>query len=460
MVKYTEDEIIKKIIEIESTNGLNNLYVENIPLWHIIRYRMRGYYFLRNGINDISSGHKSKFTLKGARYFFISFFQFIKLFIIKARPKVCFFGFTRLESVNGFFIDKFIDPIISEANIKGSDFLYFNNQYGEHSIPRNNEHGIIYTDFINLFSLLIGVFVLPYLYIKNRSAYKKVIKVTQRYIVESNKVILYILLKSSTIFIQKKIYAIIFRRLEVKSIVGVSRVTFIPQSLAAKQLEVKVIEVQHGITQGLTNLYSGYNNPVVDPDFFCAFGNFCPSTVFGIDQSKVINVGWAFKDYIKKSSPSIQKSDAVLVISEPQISEKLINFIVVLSRRFPDVYFHIRRHPQEIFNALQLNILKENSHIIDVSSRQCSQIAILPYDFIIGENSSVLYEALSLGKKVGRINCNGLDAIGYNTTNSDGFYYINHIEDFSRFVNTTVINTSILQIYSNFNSSLFKSLIS
>ena len=259
----------------------------------------------------------------------------------------------------------------------------------------------------------------------------------------------------------KRRYILLFlKKLNIRSILGVSRVTFIPQSLAAKQLKIKVIEIQHGITQGLTNLYSGYNNLVVDPDFFCTFGNFCPSTVFGIDQSKVINVGWAFKDYIKRSSQSIQKSDAVLVISEPEISEKLLNFIVALSRKFPDVYFHIRRHPQELFNALQLKILKENSHIIDVSSKQCSQIAILPYNFVIGENSSVLYESLSLGKKVGRINCNGLNAIGYDATNSDGFYYINDIEDFSHFMDAAVINTGKLQIYSDFNSNLFNSLIS
>lgn len=460
MTENRENELIEKIINIELLNGLNELYVEDIPLWHIIRYRMRGYYFLRNGINDISSGSRSKFKLENIRYFFISFFQFIRLFFIKVNPKVCFFGFTRLESVNGFYIDKFIDPIISEIQIKESDFLYFNNQYREHSIPRNNEHGIIYTDFINLFSLLVGVFVLPYLYMRNRLVYMKVIKVTQKYISDSNKIILYLLLKSSTIFVQKKIYAIIFKKLNIRSIVGVSRVTFIPQSLAAKQLKIKVIEIQHGITQGLTNLYSGYNNLVVDPDFFCTFGNFCPSTVFGIDQSKVINVGWAFKDYIKRSSQSIQKSDAVLVISEPEISEKLLNFIVALSRKFPDVYFHIRRHPQELFNALQLKILKENSHIIDVSSKQCSQIAILPYNFVIGENSSVLYESLSLGKKVGRINCNGLNAIGYDAANSDGFYYINDIEDFSHFMDAAVINTGKLQIYSDFNSNLFNSLIS
>lgn len=110
-----------------------------------------------------------------------------------------------MESVNGFYIDKFIDPIISEIQIKESDFLYFNNQYREHSIPRNNEHGIIYTDFINLFSLLVGVFVLPYLYMRNRLVYMKVIKVTQKYISDSNKIILYLLLKSSTIFVTRDI---------------------------------------------------------------------------------------------------------------------------------------------------------------------------------------------------------------------------------------------------------------
>ena len=94
----------------------------------------------------------------------------------------------------------------------------------------------------------------------------------------------------------------------------------------------------------------------------------------------------------------------------------------------------------------------------DVYKRQ--QIAILPYNFVIGENSSVLYESLSLGKKVGRINCNGLNAIAYDAANSDGFYYINDIEDFSHFMDATVINTGKLQIYSDFNSNLFNSLIS
>ncbi|WP_034524455.1 hypothetical protein [Bacteroides stercorirosoris] len=122
MTENRENELIEKIINIELLNGLNELYVEDIPLWHIIRYRMRGYYFLRNGINDISSGSRSKFKLENIRYFFISFFQFIRLFFIKVNPKVCFFGFTRLESVNGFYIDKFIDPIISEIQIKESDF--------------------------------------------------------------------------------------------------------------------------------------------------------------------------------------------------------------------------------------------------------------------------------------------------------------------------------------------------
>lgn len=45
MTENRENELIEKIINIELLNGLNELYVEDIPLWHIIRYRMRGYYF-------------------------------------------------------------------------------------------------------------------------------------------------------------------------------------------------------------------------------------------------------------------------------------------------------------------------------------------------------------------------------------------------------------------------------
>ena len=47
-------------------------------------------------------------------------------------------------------------------------------------------------------------------------------------------------------------------------------------------------------------LYSGYYNPDIDPDYFLTFGDACHKNVFGIPENKIINIGWAFKSYLKQ----------------------------------------------------------------------------------------------------------------------------------------------------------------
>ena len=73
-------------------------------------------------------------------------------------------------------------------------------------------------------------------------------------------------------------YRRIFKNTKPGVIIGVSRITFLPQALAAKSLGIKVVEMQHGITLQNTQ-YSGEYNPKIDPDVFCAFGNSCPLDV-------------------------------------------------------------------------------------------------------------------------------------------------------------------------------------
>ena len=75
------------------------------------------------------------------------------------------------------------------------------------------------------------------------------------------------------------------------------------------------------------------------------------------------------------------------------------------------------------------------ANILDVSSPVNSNIAILSYDFIIGENSTVLYEALSIGKS--RKNYfGGFVLRQYDPTQPDGFYYIHQVEDLKDFIST------------------------
>lgn len=459
MNKMTTDNLIQKILKIESDNQLDNLYIEGIPLWHVVRYRLRGWFFQEHGVNDISKGNNTKLPVNEAlKFFVISFIQFAKLLYNKKHAGVCFFGFTRLESINGTYIDKFVDPIIQETNIK--DYFYFNNQYKTRSKPRLGNRKIIYTDVISVISLIAGLVLFPLLYIWNARVYKQLISVTRAHITKKKKASIYLYVKSSEIFVQSRLWKIVFKVLKTKSIVGVSRVTFMPQSIAAKQLGIRVIELQHGITMGATNLYSGYYDSIIDPDIFCTFGSLCPLNVFGIPQTKIVEIGWAFKNYIAHLNNNVKTlHNTILFISEPEISDILLGVIEELAYKLPDFNFHIRRHPQENYNDIQLDRIKIHPNISDVSSRQCSQLAILPYQFIAGENSSVLFEALSVGKHVCRFNCRGLSAIGYEQNVQDGFYYINSLDEFRAFVNNQNITNAKTQIYSDFNTKLFMSLI-
>lgn len=40
--------------------------------------------------------------------------------------------------------------------------------------------------------------------------------------------------------------------------------------------------------------------PTIDPDYFLTFGDACHKNVFGIPENKIINIGWAFKSYLKQ----------------------------------------------------------------------------------------------------------------------------------------------------------------
>ena len=457
----TQEQILSHILKIEEQEGVNDLYFENIPIWNILKYRLRGYYCTEMGINDITNHSKKNKNPLAKRFKYIckSLSAITKLIISKNKIPYCFVGFTRLEEINGEKMDKFIDPIVSECRYTNKDYIYFNNE-SVHPINRI-DNNIVYTDLIDVFSKLVSIFVFPFLFIKNRRTFIRINNVTRSHFTKNKKAILYLYLKPTIIYIQHYIYKAIFKHIGTKALIGVSRPTFFPQTLAAKKLSIKVIELQHGITHGLTNLYSGVYNEKIDPDYFCTFGDSCPKNVFNIDESKIINIGFALNSFLKRINNKGEGSDnSVLVISEPEPSELILSVVIKLAKLYPGMEFHIRRHPQEVYSESQNMRINQIPNVKDVSSSECSQLAILPYHYIVGDNSSVLFEALSIGKKVGRFNCEGLMSQGYLPGNNDGFCYINELKDFDSFIKTSVLSNGNRTIYSDFNVKLFKQLIS
>ena len=215
---------------------------------------------------------------------------------------------------------------------------------------------------------------------------------------------------------------------------------------------MKVYELQHGITYCESRLYSGYRDEMFIPDFFLAFGDNKPLDVYGIDESRIINVGWALADML-----SMQKSykhrglNDILVISEPEVTDKILSAVMKLSENNPDCNFYIRPHPAEILNNTQLEAINCRSNIYINDNTQYIAITLMEFTHVIGENSTVLYEALSVKKKVAMLYMSGLSPMFLEEADKKFFWHIHSQDDFRKFLAEDITIKADKSIYSKFD---------
>ena len=253
--------------------------------------------------------------------------------------------------------------------------------------------------------------------------------------------------------IVSKFYYVLFKYLGVKRVFGVARTTFVSGSIAAHNLNIPVFEFQHGITFGETEYYSGPRCDAIDPDFFLSFGDMWKGTQFGIDPNSIINIGWAYKEEINSKSNYLQ--DSVIIISSPEISNQMLQVASELAQIYSNYTFYIRCHPYEKYDKKQNMIVESIENLCMDDNSIDSAKALCHYEFVIGSNSSVVYEALNMGKKVGRICYNGIECS--NDGADDGFFYLRDSKDFAKFVASDTIKQHV-QAYSDFNKEIIDSL--
>src|SRR5690606_34942430 len=123
--------------------------------------------------------------------------------------------------------------------------------------------------------------------------------------------------------ISSMLYAPFFRKIKLKNVFIVSRDVFKSALYVAHKNKCKGFEFQHGITQSETALYSGIYQKEYDPQVFLVFGEAWVNDFYGIPKEQIINIGWAYKDYVKEalSQPEKNNENTFLVISSPAITD-------------------------------------------------------------------------------------------------------------------------------------------
>lgn len=373
-----------------------------------------------------------------------------------------FFPFSRLACINGEYLDRFVDPLISLSEMEYSDFFILDppNFMGEYK--RLHKANTIANEGRTVFRQSLKYWykiVTPVVYGKRiKRMYDKCKSVFHLDV----SCLSYYMNVASTFLASYAYYHFWFKILKPRRVFVVFREAYFPQIAVCKRLGIPVAEFQHGITMGDTVSFTGDYDSRIDPDYFLAFGEFWKGPQFGMPIDRIFCVGWAYKDLIaKKIGSDVEKNvGRILVISSPEITDAVIDALSELSKTEKNYGFDIRLHPCEMLSEKQKYKLKKETNAQIVDNKIDSAIALMSYRYVVGENSSVIYEALSLGCKVGMLNLGGLRPPIDRPGIKENFFVINDVNDFERFLGEeNQQSTTKAEFYSDFDNEKFMNFV-
>ena len=448
-----EQTLLKVICRKEIVAGCYNVAINDVPLYSLIRYHVRVTYLKQLGFPQMESTLPyNKWTVFRAGC--VSIYQLIKLLLSRKTISNVFFPWPRVDKINGVYLEKFSDTLIETSKL--TDYaIFLHGAGGVHPTPRLHQEKIVYIEAIKIISDIIVLFCGSFFkrkysdQIRNlrKSVYEAYGQLDKWNELEKQCVCFYI----SSLLLK-----VILKRIRPHNVIGIPRSSMIPATIAARKLNIKVIELQHGITYGETNLYSGYRVPMLEPDFFLAFGDNHPLDVYGISESKIFNIGWPMTDYLEHVPKKHEYGeDDVLVVSEPEVSEMMCKLTLKLAKDNPKIHFYFRPHPAEVLSCGQIEKIKSQSNITIQDKTESISVVLHQFTNIIGENSTVLYEGLSMGKKVGRVFFDGLKPIFLDEEDPSYFWLIHNQDDFLRYLKEDLSSKPSKSIYSPFDKSKF-----
>jgi len=457
----TFEEKIKKITLKEKELGLYEDEILNIPIWRIFRFRIRTQYFKRTTDFNNKSNAKSVKPLFLFKQYCSSFYKIAKLFILNKSYKNVVFAFPRLTKLDDLYLDKFTDPVIKHSNVKENVLIFQRNIAGNDYIPRAHQEQTIESDFIDLTAKIFSIIFFPLFVLLYGKKVKNIYNKAQSFFVLPKSFLISSIITVGEFYVSCYLNKIILKKINAKNVFIVSRGAFKSVILGGRKAKAKVFELQHGVTMADTLLYTGEYHTIADPDYFLTFGEKWIGPQFYIPLEKMVNIGWAYKQETLQGAKKFEVNhNDILVISSPSCTFKLFNLVHELSKQYPKRIFYLRLHPQEAYQKKQLAIIEQTLNLKIESRPIDSAIIVHLYAHIIGENSSVLFEALCAGKKVARLKMNGLEIKDQGGVPQKGFYYLQSIKDFDDYVNdeSPRVNNN-LGIYDAFKEKTVNQLI-
>lgn len=447
-----ESALLEKLYRKEKELQLDDVQIKGIPLWRVVRYYTRLHY-INAQVGYVATTGKQMGVGPKRLKLFSGFWNYLF-----KKDLTLLFTFNRLVKNKGQYLDKLTDPVVEESFIKESNYVIIDppNYVGDY--PRiHKEHTVSNERRTVSMQLLKHMLMLicPLLY--NNKVKQLFNKAKVPFELPDSFVNKYY--SSLAVFLTEYYYYKFWLlMMKPRRVLLVFRGGYFGLIAACKSLSIPVAEFQHGITLDKTVSYTGDYDQRIDPDYFLTFGSYWKSHNFGMTEERTFCIGWAYSQMMKREQVENEKiKGTALVVSSPEISDMVLDALSLLSQWNPQVKYHIRLHPSESYNEEQRGKLANipQAELVDNSNDSATVLPL--YEFVLGENSSVLYEALSIGCRVGLLKICGLcppvDKPGINSS----FYIIEKPVDYLSFFNGRKENSSNNEFYySDFDNNKFK----
>lgn len=334
---------------------------------------------------------------------------------ISTQKDLVFYSHGRRKLLSdGLWWDIYIDPVVEDCDL---DYLCLeNNGDSNHPEPAKTTH-LKYTDLFFDLANIYRQTLDPNISISENS--KKKLNDIDSYLSDTFGIEAKLLERVKEVIQKIKtttpVYTEWLQRINPNAVVTWARPRYL--IYACKQLDIPVIELQHGVIHRYHYDYSypSVSDVAIFPDYLFTFGEYWKEIVeYPIDQNRIRVTGYPFAKKQFQEYKNRQKKKQVLFLSQPSIGTRLSKLATNFSLSNNDYHVVYKLHPREEDQWKSDYPWLQDADIQIASTEDLPLYALLSESAVqVGVTSTALYEGAMFDTETYILNNHNLMQVRY-----------------------------------------------
>jgi hypothetical protein len=214
-------------------------------------------------------------------------------------------------------------------------------------------------------------------------------------------------------------YKAILNRIKPKVVIVVSSYNELPFIEVAQEMEIPVVELQHGM---ISRYHTGYSFPdnfhqdIIAPDYLFTFGEYWNSAAnYAIPDDRILSMGFPFAETQMKKNFKTKTKDEILFISQWTTGQEIANYAVELSK-LPSLEYEIvfKLHPRNCENWRKRypQLAESDIRVVD-DARSSLYSMFAESSYVVGAYSTAVIEAILFGMNTYLLNIRGIENVSH-----------------------------------------------